>query len=162
MTRQHFKKTFMFVLLVNVPCVSFAQAEMAAFNPRHDFETLPAVENTVLDKIRGGFIPPDGVKVDVGVSKVIWVDDALQPQRNINVENINLNGHKVSVNDMHDINAALKTIVQNNLDHKIIQNYTILDVVIKNLPVHSIQSSILESTRNIQDLKAIQDMQILR
>lgn len=119
-----------------------------------NFEKLQAVENTVLETMRGGFITPDGVKFDIGVQKANFIDGILQVQNSFRADDIAWTGKgaNVSQSDLQNMASAFNTVIQNNLDQKTIQNLTVIDVNVKN--IGNLQNGFVESMRNLQDLQA--------
>ncbi|MEQ1529658.1 MAG: hypothetical protein ABL925_10100 [Methylococcales bacterium] len=156
MTTLCFRNVFLFGFMVFASRPLFAQMDLATAGETQVFETMQAVDNEVLDDMRGGFVSVDGIKFDIGVGKAIYIDGTLQLQNSFEASNIHFNGNAVSSSDLQNITSEVKTIIQNSLDNKTIQNYTVLDVNIKNL------GGFVESIRGIQNINAVRDIQVLK
>ena len=151
-----FKKLPIFLLITIVWVDGFAQGTMPSFQDSFDFDGLQALDNKVLDKMRGGYQSPEGIKVDFGVGKAIVIDGVVQPQYTYNVDTINVGGNTINVGNLQDITAAVKTVIQNNLDNKTIQNFTVLDINVKNL------GGFMQAMQSLDNIKASQNIQALR
>ncbi len=155
------KKTLLLLLISSISAPIFAQinsavADISSAEDAQTFEDLEAVDNQVLDKMRGGFVSPEGIKVDVGVGKAIFVDGMLQLQDSFTANNIHFNGKSVSAVELQNIDSNVQTIIQNNIDNKTIQSFTVVDVNVKNV------GGFLEAMRGLQDIRASQNVQVLR
>jgi hypothetical protein len=132
-----------FLVVVSAPGVGHSELTQAPDSA--NFETLEAVNNDVLDEMRGGFVTGNGVRLDVGVEKASYVDGVLQVQNAFRVEDVALLekgfGGNVSISDLQNVSSAFNTVIQNNLDQKTIQNLTVIDFV--------------ESIRGLQDLQIV-------
>ncbi|MEQ1558322.1 MAG: hypothetical protein ABL933_05205 [Methyloglobulus sp.] len=166
----HLNNLFLCLFLVGSNSTVFAQSSGMMPSQSLEFEEKYAVDDSLLDKMRGGFITPDGIKIDIGVGRATFIDGVLQSQNNLDLgQNISVNGHTLSVADLQKIPMSdlsqlvggLKTIIQNNLDNKHIANFTVLDVAVKNLPTNFFNHSI-ESMRNVDDIRSAQEMQLLK
>ncbi|CAG7855879.1 hypothetical protein MCAMS1_00173 [biofilm metagenome] len=155
------RNLFLLIALLCIAPVIDAKENSVLSPDEMEFEAVKLVDDSVLDEMRGGFTTLDGVTVNIGVGKAIFIDGVLQQQYSFNVDKVNLNGTMVPVNGMPNIGESVTTILQNNLDNKQIQNFTVIDVAVRNLPPNFNQQA-LESTRDVQDMRAIQDMQILK
>jgi hypothetical protein len=151
-----FIKVLLFALMVGLPVAIFAQGDKSLLQHPQDFDNLRAVDDTLLDKMRGGFVSTEGIKFDVGVGKAIYVDGILQTQNSFALNNIHFNGQAISAGNLQNISSDVKTIIQNNIDNKTIQNFTVLDVNVKNF------GGFMESMRNIQDITSGQNIRVLR
>ncbi len=164
------KNIFLCLFLVGSNSAVFAQSSGMLPSQSLEFEEKYAVDDSLLDKMRGGFITPDGIKIDIGVGRATFIDGVLQQQNNLDLgQSVSVNGHTLSVADLQKIPMSdlshlvggLKTIIQNNLDNKHIANFTVLDVAVKNLPANFFNHSI-ESMRNFDDIRSAQEMQSLK
>jgi hypothetical protein len=146
-----------FSLLVGVSTPGIGQAGMAETQDLANFEVLEAVDNTILDSMRGGFVTGNGVRLDIGVEKASYVDGVLQVQNAFRVEDIALLqqgfGGNVSASDLQNVSSAFNTLIQNNLDQKTIQNYTVIDVNVRNFG--NLQNGFVESIRGLQDVQIV-------
>jgi hypothetical protein len=146
-----------FVFLVAVFATGAGHAELTDARESANFETLEAVDNDVLDNMRGGFVTGNGVRLDVGVEKASYVDGVLQVQNAFRLDDIALLekgfGGNVSISDLQNVSSAFNTVIQNNLDQKTIQNLTVIDVNVRN--IGNIQNGFVESIRGLQDLQIV-------
>jgi hypothetical protein len=157
------------VMLLAFAVPVFAQAQKGVTTDFQEFDATQVVDDSLLDKMCGGFTTPDGITINIGVGKAMIIDGVLQPQNTLNLDSVNLNGHtlsmsdlqKIPANDFKDIGAALATIIQNISNNRHIENFTVVDIAVKNLPANFQQHS-LESMKNFQDASASQDAQLLK
>ncbi len=151
------RRTFLSALMVSCIFYSFSAQSGALTKPdSSEFEGIQALDNNELDKMRGGFVSPEGIKFDVGVGRAVYIDGALQLANSFAANNIHFNGNGISTSDLQNINSSVQTILQNNLDNKTIQSFTVVDIGIRNL------SGFLQAMRSTQEIRAIQDIQVLR
>jgi hypothetical protein len=151
-----FKKALLFALIACASGSVVAKSNMLPDSDSLEFDGLQAVDNKVLDKMRGGFVSPEGVKFDLGVGKAIYVDGQLQLQNSFATNNVHFNEQAISTSNLDSVTSDVKTIIQNNIDNKTIQSFTVLDVNVKNF------GGFIESMRTIQDIRAGQNIQALR
>jgi hypothetical protein len=144
-----------FLVVVSAPGVGHSELTQAPDSA--NFETLEAVNNDVLDEMRGGFVTGNGVRLDVGVEKASYVDGVLQVQNAFRVEDVALLekgfGGNVSISDLQNVSSAFNTVIQNNLDQKTIQNLTVIDVNVRD--IGNLQNGFVESIRGLQDLQIV-------
>lgn len=130
---------------------ALAQGKPLVGHGEAGFETLQAVDNEVLDEMRGGFVV-DGVKFDIGLQKMVYTDGILQAQNTFdNIGNINLNGNTLTARDVQNLTSSINTLVQNHLDNKTIQALTVVDVNVKNIA--SLQGGFVEAMRSLQNIQ---------
>lgn len=145
-----------FTLPIGLALLSPVQAELATGNNQPSFEFLQAVDNETLDGMRGGFVT-GGAKLDIGIEKASYVDGVLQVQNSFRAEDLALfntgSGVSLKPSDMENISSSLNTLIQNNLDQKRIENFTVIDVNVRNFS--SIQNSTIESIRSLQDVQVL-------
>ncbi len=118
------------------------------------FDSLPILNNSVLDKIRGGFQTGEGLIITFGISRTVFVNGILESQASFNLPgHLNRTGPPLRTggNDSTSLivvqdglesriirgESALGrpetiTIVQNDLDNQIIQVKTEIDVRVLN------------------------------
>lgn len=122
-----------------------------------DFNGMAAVDNVTLETMRGGFVAGNGVRFDIGIEKASYVDGVLQVQNSFKAEDLALlnTGLGISVNsaNLENVSSVFNTLIQNNLDQKTIQNFTVIDVTVRNFS--QLQNSTVESIRGMQDLQVI-------
>jgi hypothetical protein len=143
-----------FLVIVSAPGIGFAEVtgkELATF------EVMEAVDNDVLDSMRGGFMAANGVRLDIGVEKASYVDGVLQVQNAFRLEDIDIQGKgfgaSVSPNELQNISSALNTVIQNNLDQKTVQNLTVIDVNVNNFT--NLRNGFVDSIRGLQDIQVV-------
>ena len=138
-------------LLAGISSHTLAQGKPLVGHGEADFETLQAVDNEVLDEMRGGFVV-DGIKFDIGLQKLVYTDGILQAQNTFdNIGNLNLNGNTLTARDVQNLTSTVNTLVQNHLDNKTIQALTVVDVNVKNIA--SLQGGFVEAMRGLQNIQ---------
>jgi hypothetical protein len=147
-----------FAILIGVFKPELGKAEMPSQLPSMpNFEVLEAVDNQILDDMRGGFMTATGVRLDIGVEKASYVDGVLQVQNAFRMDDVAVlgkgHGGGVSANDLQNISSALNTVIQNNLDQKTIQNFTVIDVNVRNFA--NFHNGFVDSIRGLQDLQVV-------
>lgn len=149
-----FSSVVAFVLLAGLCSPAIAQISTTQAQDAESFEQLEALDKAVLATMRGGFLTNDGVMMNIGVDKASFINGVLQAQSSFRVEDLSLIqksfGGTVSSGDIHNA-SGFNTLVQNNLDQKTIQNFTIIDVNVKN--IGNLQNGFIESMRNVQNLQ---------
>jgi hypothetical protein len=115
-----------------------------------------AVDDHVLDGQRGGFVSPEGLLMSIKISRESFINNVFQPQNSFTTGTVQLNGRTVSAADLTAINQALSTVIQNNQDNRAITVITTMAVDIKNI------GGLVESAKNLQDIRSSQDVQVLR
>lgn len=152
-----FRNMAAFALVVGVSLPAIGQVEMTDARNSANFEALEAVDNAILDSVRGGFVTANGVRFDIGIEKASFIDGILQVQNTFRVEDIALFGKglgsTVSSGDLQNVFSAFNTLIQNNLDQKTIQNLTVIDVNVRNFG--NLQNSFVESISGLQDLQVV-------
>ena len=150
-----FRNVVVYALLAGTSASAIGQIDTTVAQDSTNFEVLEAVDNEVLDTMRGGFVTADGVRFDIGVEKTSFIDGVLQVQNTFRAEDVSLIqkefGGTVSSGDLQNVASAFNTVIQNNLDQKTIQNFTIIDVNVKN--IGNLQNNFVESMRSVQDLQ---------
>jgi hypothetical protein len=112
------------------------------------FDSLPILNNSVLDKIRGGFQTDEGLIITFGISRTVFVNGILESQAVFNLPgHLNKTGLKDStglivvqnglesriIREVSELERPETImIVQNDLDNQIIQVKTEIDVRILN------------------------------
>ncbi len=106
---------------------------------------IEAVSPEELAHARGGFIAPGNIQIDIGIEKILMVDGTLQSQTKLSVGNLaaqHLNQLSLGMVNLveagngtvvTDTALPLNHILQNNLDHKLIQSIKVLDIELKNV-----------------------------
>ncbi len=151
------RRNFLSALFVSCIFYSFSEQSDALTKPdSSEFEGTQALDNIELDKMRGGFVSPEGIKFDLGISTSVYVDKVHQIENSFTANNIHYTGNSISASNLQNINSYVQTIIQNNLDNKTIQISTNIDLIIKNF------SSSLPALRSNQEIRAIQNIQVLR
>jgi hypothetical protein len=152
-----FRDIAIFTLLISASTTGMGQVEMTGNSESANFEALEAVDNAILDDMRGGFVTGDGVRLDVGVQKASYVDGMLQVQNSFRAEDVALLengfGGNITAGDLQNVTSAFSTLIQNNLDQKTIQNFTVIDVNVRNFG--NLQTGFVEAIRGLQDVHTI-------
>lgn len=123
-----------------------AQA-MRAFDPNEveTFDHSEAVPDSELAKMRGGFITPGGLMIDFAITTRTLVDGAKVSDITMTAQDLqNLSssqdlqkliqiggGNSVELNELAN-NPNVGVVIQNSLDEKVIQQFSILDVTVQN------------------------------
>ncbi len=143
-------RIFQFSLLAGCSGLALAQGNPLIDRDELSFEMLQAVDNKVLDKMRGGFVV-DGVKFDIGLQKVVYADGIMQSQNSYDgIGNISLNGTSISGREVQNL-SSINTFIQNNLDNRTIQALNVVDINVKN--VGSLQGGFVEAMRGLQNIQ---------
>jgi hypothetical protein len=120
------------------------------------FDAAMQVDDAVLETQRGGFVSPEGLLMNIRISRESFVNNVLQPQNSFTTGNIQINGHAISAGDLTAINHAVNTVIQNNLDNRAISIITTMAIDVKNI------GALVESAKSLEDIRSSQDMQALR
>jgi hypothetical protein len=152
MTAKAFKNGFLFMVLVCTPKLLLAHNNSAQAFDSAVFEGQ-VVEDSVLEEMRGGFVSPEGIKVDIGVSRSISIDGVLQNPSSYVVSQFQVNGATFSY-------SSPNSLIQNKLDNKAIDALTTLNVNVANYQGH--MQSFMHDLRSSQDLRASQEIQFLK
>lgn len=143
-------RNVLFLLVAAFFGIALAQGKPLGNQDDPNFEVLQAVDNKVLDKMRGGFVV-DGVKFDIGMQKVVYADGILQAQNSYDgIGNISLNGTSISGREIQNL-TSLNTFIQNNLDNRTIQALNVVDVNVKN--IGGLQNGFIEAMRGLQNIQ---------
>ena len=143
----------------SIALVSYPVTGRCGLGERPDapsFEVLEAVDNGTLEEMRGGYDSPEGLHFDIGVGKAIYIGGILQLQNSMEANNISFNGAALSAGNLQNLSSEVQSIIQNNLDNRIIQNFTVMDVNVRNF------GGFMEAMKNLQDIGSIQAVQVLR
>jgi len=124
-----------------------------------NFPAWQAVGDEELETVRGGFLFSNGVQVDIGIQKAAFVNDVEQFRTQIDVSD----GVQSSI--LNEANSVLQvgagntlnglempggsTFIQNTLDNQFLDNFTVVDVRIKNLD--ALQQQPVPAFPSIQD-----------
>ncbi|MGB5408706.1 MAG: hypothetical protein WBN43_18195 [Thiogranum sp.] len=120
--------------------------QAAAWSDEWSGENFPAwqaVDDDELETVRGGFLFSNGVQVDIGIQKAAFVNGVEQFRTQIDVS------EGVQSRILNEANSVLQvgagntlnglempggsTFIQNTLDNQFLDNFTVVDVRIKNL-----------------------------
>ena len=94
------------------------------------FETWPRATDEELEQLKGGFILPNGVHVDLSLVKSIYLNGVETFSSSLKFPDDGLILQNMGV----DLGAsALSSVIQNNLDNQLISAITELNVTISNL-----------------------------
>lgn len=124
-----------------------------------NFPAWQAVGDDELEAVRGGFLFSNGVQVDIGIQKAAFVNGVEQFRTQIDVS------EGVQSRILSEANSVLQlgvgntldgveipagsTFIQNTLDNQLLDNFTVVDVRIKNLD--TLQQQPIPAFPSIQD-----------
>jgi len=125
-----------------------------------NFPSWQAVGDDELEAVRGGFLFSNGVQVDIGIQKAAFVNGVEQFRTQIDVSEqvqnriLNEASSVLQVGTGNTLNGleipAGSTFIQNTLDNQLLDNFTVVDVRIKNLD--TIQRLPVPTFPSIQDI----------
>ena len=114
------------------------------------FALWQKVPDQELAKLRGGFITSDGLNINVGLERLVMIDGSVKTRFNLDLSGLGRSpagptplpgnqskliqlvqngGHNVVTADVpDDFAGGALTIIQNSLDNKLIQNFTMLQI----------------------------------
>jgi hypothetical protein len=107
-----------------------------------------AVDDTELDRIRGGFEIGSGLEVSFGIEQATYINGVLQATTALIVPGLdpalvqarlpailiqNGTGNGVSMSGMDGLPSGVLTLIQNTLDQQVIQNLTVIDATVTSL-----------------------------
>ena len=150
-------RTFFFLAFMGFASYSEqGWCELGSIQDDPGFENLTAVDNGTLEKMRGGYESPQGVHFDIGIGKAMYIGGILQVQSSTEANNLHFNGAAISAVNVQNLSSELKTTIQNNMDNRIIQNFNVIDVNVRNF------GGFMETMKNLQDLGSVQAVQVLK
>ena len=124
------------------------------------FPALQAVSEVELDAIRGGFLFSNGVQVDIGIQKSALINGAEQFRTQFNatealqsrlLDEANSVLQLGSGNTLNGLELTGGSVfIQNTLDNQMLENFTVIDVHIKNLD--ALQQQPLPAFPTLQDI----------
>lgn len=130
------------------------------------FQSSMPVNGEILSESRGGFLGPGNIRIDIGFEKILMIDGVLQAQTRLTLNEL-LSGHPNAVDILQNgrtlelpglramtgWNGTLHTVIQNELDHRMIQSIQVLDIELSG--TGSLQTGPL---RRLMDLQTIQTL----
>jgi hypothetical protein len=161
--------TPMILAAATLPCLAFAQSW-----PTVDTHTMLLTEwhpatAAELDAARGGFAMANNITLDFGFEALVLVDGILQSHTRLSVPELATDSIDPGTMDLVKIanidgvpthaatgmdGFSLNTVIQNNLDQKIIQSLQVLDIRIGNFgSVYNPSLSQLMGQQIIQGLR---------
>ena len=124
------------------------------------FPAWQAVSEVELDAIRGGFLFSNGVQVDIGIQKSALINgteqfrtqfnatEALQSRLLDEASSVLQLGSGNTLNGLELTGGSV--FIQNTLDNQMLENFTVIDVHIKNLD--ALQQQPLPAFPTLQDI----------
>jgi|GEM_PF-6873741 len=152
MTTKAFRNGILIIVLVCTPKLLLAHNNSSQAFDSAMFEGQ-VVEDSVLAEMRGGFVSPEGIKVDIGISRSISIDGVLQNPGSYVVNQFQVNGAAF-------LYSSPNSLIQNKLDNRAIDAQTTLNVHVLNYQGH--MQSFMHDLRSTQDLRASQEAQFLK
>ncbi|ALP53913.1 hypothetical protein Tel_12635 [Candidatus Tenderia electrophaga] len=133
------------LLMFTMMCSGLARAaENLPGGGLHEYAVL---SDDTLDTLRGGFVTSNGLEIDVGIERLVYLNDTLQSSFAMNLSHINREALAAQVGPqfepyMQQINggqgafalqaSGMLNIIQNSLDGQKIGHITGLDIDVKN------------------------------
>ncbi|MEQ6341072.1 MAG: hypothetical protein M3A44_05305 [Gammaproteobacteria bacterium] len=110
----------------------FCSAIISPSKAMADEEDFQWLDDEMLDTLRGGFVTSDGLQINFSIERAVIIDGGLVSRTVIDFPQSKItNDHQ---GDMASIfPSGFMTLVQNSLDFKTIQNYTLINAEISNL-----------------------------
>jgi len=152
MTTKTFTNGFLTMVLVCAPTLLLAHNNSAQAFDSVLFDGQ-VVEDSVLEEMRGGFVSPEGIKVDIGISRTISIDGVLQTPSSYVVSQFQINGATFSY-------SSPNILIQNKIDNRAIDAQTTLNVNVVNYQGH--MEDFMNDIRSSQNLRASQEAQFLK
>ena len=134
---------------------------------------LEPLSDAEMSSLRGGFITSDGIEITIGYEQAAFINGILQTKLALDISQLkrqddvsDLAGSVAPVRVIQNgqgnaaprfstplPDASYLTLIQNSLDHQTLQNLTVLNVDIKNIP--SLHPSSFGNLINDQILNAL-------
>jgi len=151
---QEFTKTAFLLIVLGNPgfaCEVMATEISSLNSSRHSGDPLdnwPTASDSELEEQRGGFLLPNGVHIDFGIEKLVYLNGVETfssyfqfPENNFLLQN----GDGNMASDLNG--SALASVIQNNLDDQVIRTVNEINLEISNL--HNLNHDIKAFTDNI-------------
>jgi hypothetical protein len=113
------------------------------------FDNSEPMNDEELSNIRGGFVTSTGLQIDFGITNQIIVDSkvisevAFQERNLSSLQNSDLQKRVEITNDGTNVSSlnlqnvpAFLSVIQNNVDNKLIQNFTLMDLNVSNIQAY--------------------------
>ncbi len=109
---------------------------------------LTPVADEELDRLRGGFVTADGLKINIGYEQTTFINGVLQTEIAVNLSNLERTGGSLNIpvnlvqngasnlvaNDVLDrLGESAFTVIQNRLDEQVLKNLNIINITIENV-----------------------------
>lgn len=110
----------------------FCSAIIAPYQAMADEENFQWLDDETLDSLRGGFVTSDGLQINFSIERAVIIDGGLVSRTVIDFPKSKItNDHQ---GDMATIfPSGFMTLIQNSMDFKTIQNYTLINAEVSNL-----------------------------
>lgn len=132
------------LLITAIPYAGYAMSGLGG-GEIETFDHMEPVSDAELSKMRGGFITPGGLIIDFAISTRTLVDNQVISDVTYNAETlqnlssgdelknlIQIGGNNSLALDELANNPNIGIVIQNSLDEKVIQQFSILDVTVEN------------------------------
>ncbi|HEY8098556.1 MAG TPA: hypothetical protein VIE65_21025, partial [Methylobacter sp.] len=118
-----------------------ALADAAPVNPILRFDNWERASDDELDKLRGGFVLPNGIIIDFSLERITSLNGSVVsssffqlPENAALLQNGSLNQSPALAG------AGLSSVIQNNVDNQIIRSVTAINIAVSNLKNSALNS----------------------